>query len=117
MIITTDEYANGDMSACAVHAIRELLNDGGVPQAAFIDDHVGNLVAMYNQQKDRVDALEHAMTLREKRIALARRLVSGPTAETSVVTLRAMIRDLLALIETDTAAIAALRQVDDEPRS
>lgn len=45
------------LSEDSIHAIRELLNEAGVPRAAFIDDHVGNAVAQRNQEKDRADAL------------------------------------------------------------
>lgn len=37
-----DKLQDASMAGAAVHAVREMLNEIGVPQAAFIDDHVRN---------------------------------------------------------------------------
>lgn len=52
------EHINAEMAHGALHAIHELLDDGGVPRGTFADDHVRNLVAMYNQRGMRIRELE-----------------------------------------------------------
>lgn len=44
-------------SADAIHEIREGLKEAGVPEAAFIDDFVGNAVALWKQSEARVAAI------------------------------------------------------------
>jgi hypothetical protein len=50
------ENLDAEMAHGALHAIHELLDSGGVPRGTFADDHVRNLVAMYNNLKAERDA-------------------------------------------------------------
>ena len=52
---------NSGMAACALKAIQELLDDGGIPRGPFPDDQVRNLVAMYNQQKAKLERAREAL--------------------------------------------------------
>lgn len=56
---------NDDMAQDALQAIHELLDSGGVPRGTFADDHVRNLVAMYNQLRQAGDALREVFGERE----------------------------------------------------
>ncbi len=58
----TEWENNDDMQGGVVDAIRRVLNESGVPEAAFIDDHVMNAIA----QRDRAIADKEAA---EKRVA------------------------------------------------
>jgi hypothetical protein len=49
---------NASMAEGALAAIHELLDSGGIPRGTFADDHVRNLVALYNQRGDRIAELE-----------------------------------------------------------
>jgi Helix-turn-helix domain len=50
------EKLDAEMARGALQAIHELLDSGGVPRGTFADDHVRNLVAMYNNLKAERDA-------------------------------------------------------------
>lgn len=52
---------DGEMAAGALDAIHALLDDGGIPRGTFADDHVRNLVVLYNQRGARIEELEKAM--------------------------------------------------------
>ena len=52
------ERINAEMAHGALHAIHDLLDDWGIPRGTFADDHVRNLVAMYNQRGLRIRELE-----------------------------------------------------------
>src|SRR3990167_5883304 len=45
-----DREIDNEMAAGALNAIHELLDSGGIPRGTFADDHVRNLVALYNQR-------------------------------------------------------------------
>lgn len=49
------------MAAGALAAIHALLDDGGIPRGTFADDHVRNLVALYNQRGAELDRLRAAL--------------------------------------------------------
>lgn len=52
-----------EMARGALDSIHALLDDGGIPRGTFADDHVRNLVALYNQRGDEIkklnDVLDH----------------------------------------------------------
>lgn len=50
-----------DLNGMAISAVRDLLNANDVPQAGFIDDHVGNAIVQRNEARDRNRALEEAL--------------------------------------------------------
>lgn len=54
----TLETAEEPLATGALAAIRNLLDDGGIPRGTFADDQVRNLVALYNQNTARADAAE-----------------------------------------------------------
>lgn len=58
--------SHSDLSAAAIHAIRELLYAQGVPVAAFIDDHVGNAIAQRNMARMEIDNLIQALEIARK---------------------------------------------------
>lgn len=53
----SDPLMTADMAAGALAAIRNLLDDGGIPRGTFGDDQVRNLVALYNQRGDELTRL------------------------------------------------------------
>jgi hypothetical protein len=56
---TAEAHAcDNELAAGALESIHELLDYGGVPRGTFADDHVRNLVAMFNQMKDRAEKAE-----------------------------------------------------------
>lgn len=55
-----DDAGGGLLSGAAVELIREMLNRNHVPRAAFIDDHVGNVVVQRNK------LIENYRVLRDK---------------------------------------------------
>lgn len=40
---------DAEMAIGSLHAIHNLLDDGGIPRGTFADDHVRNLVALYEE--------------------------------------------------------------------
>ena len=72
------------LSEDAIHAIRDLLNEAGVPLAAFIDDHVGNAIAQRNQERARVSALSAEVERQADQINAAREFVKRHPALTLI---------------------------------
>jgi hypothetical protein len=62
-----DENMNAQMAHGALEAIHELLDSGGIPRGTFADDHVRNLVAMYNNLKAERDQFMEQAALRDQR--------------------------------------------------
>ena len=56
-----DNECDHMMAQGALEAIRDLLDDGGIPRGTFADDQVRNLVTLYNQRGDRITELEEAL--------------------------------------------------------
>ena len=50
------------LSEDAMHAVREMLREQGVPEAAFIDDHIANAIVQRNHAREALEpfAQEHA---------------------------------------------------------
>ena len=52
---------DAEMAIGSLQAIHNLLDDGGIPRGTFADDHVRNLVALYNQRGDEIERLREAL--------------------------------------------------------
>ena len=65
-----DELAQG-----ALDAIHALLDEGGIPRGTFADDHVRNLVVLYNQRGDHIAELEKQIKRESVDIEIAARII------------------------------------------
>lgn len=105
-----EECQSSSLSGAAIVAIRELLNAHNVPQAAFIDDHVGNAIAQRNAAEAQAAACVGALKRTLVHLVAAHSLLKdgGKSAAISDKGFAVMLADYKRSIDFGRETLATL---------